>query len=108
MGMPAVVQHLDRCLAAVAQDAEVARRLEYATDTHSAENWLRTELAYRLSGPRYPHVKGYWAHPERHGLVDLPIMCRQTGPRALVELKMLHNGRERVGSMKARFARWSE
>jgi len=91
------IKHLDLVLGGMTKQGPFLHRLAYATDTHSCEDWLRTEIAYELSRDFYAGRKGpgFWCFPEKEGLTDLPIMQgrdRKT-PRCIVELKCLFNKR---------------
>jgi hypothetical protein len=86
------VAHLDKALLRLVRHDPFVRKISYATDTHSFENWLRTEIAYEVSKDRYEKVGHYWGHPEAVGLTDIAIFKGRTKAASLlVELKVLWN-----------------
>jgi len=91
-----VIRHLDQCLSRLAVQPAFCRKLEFATDTHGSENWMRTEIAYEVSRALYDGVDGakFWSFPERFRRTDIPIVEKgKKGAAALVELKVLYNYR---------------
>lgn len=88
------VDHLDLALKDLSNSREFGQKLVYTTDTHSFENWLRTEIAYKLSFDIYINGSkhGFWAFPEKEKRTDIPL-CRygSTSPEVVCEMKVLWN-----------------
>src|SRR5579863_10369020 len=90
--MPSVLRHIDTSLVALSKRRDFGRRLAFAIDTHSFENWLRTEIAAEISRGAYAAAaNGLWAHPEQELRTDIPVKTHGGRTVAKVELKVLYN-----------------
>ncbi|HEY1697986.1 MAG TPA: hypothetical protein VGG39_37760 [Polyangiaceae bacterium] len=99
MRFAAHIRHVDASIRSLSARRDFCRRLAFAIDTHSCENWVRTELAAAMSEGAYAPgaPAGYWVWPERDKRTDLPLMWGDDDESvvARMELKVLYNLRGR-------------